>query len=70
MTPSPALAKLWDAHDALCDVAQFTNGRDLKDYATDNLLRAAVERKLEIAGEALNQMRALDPELASRGPAV
>ena len=62
------MAKLWDAHDALGDVAQFVAGRNSEDYASDKMLRAAVERKLEIAGEALNQMRAIDPELASIVP--
>ena len=64
------MARLWDAHDALGDLAQFVEGRSFHDYTADTMLRAAAERKLEVAGEALNQLRALDPELASRVPRI
>jgi len=38
-------------------------GRDLADYAADELLRSAVERKFEIMGEALNRIRQDDPDV-------
>ena len=34
------------------------------------MLRSAVERQLEIAGEALRQLRGVDPELAARIPEI
>ncbi len=68
MTRNRALAKLWDAHDGLCDVAQFVEGHTLEDYLANKMLRSAVERKLEIAGEALSKLRELDPEIAGRVP--
>lgn len=53
---------------------RFTAGRDFDDYLADELLRAAVERQLTIIGEALSQLRRIDPDAASGiaavGPAV
>lgn len=54
-------------HDiiAACDaVAQFINGADRSTYATNLMLRSAVERQLLIAGEAVNSIRRMDPMLA------
>jgi uncharacterized protein with HEPN domain len=53
---------LFDLIAACSDVAQFTAGRALEDYLASELLRAAVERKFEIIGEALVRLRAKDPE--------
>jgi uncharacterized protein with HEPN domain len=46
------MARLWDMLDAARAVAQFTQGRRFEDLLSDRMLRAAVERNLEIAGEA------------------
>jgi uncharacterized protein with HEPN domain len=59
---------LWDACDAAENVLRFTQGRTFEEYSSDLLLRSAVERQLEIVGEALNQMSRRDPELASKIP--
>lgn len=46
-----------------CDEAMaFAAGRTLDDFLSDRLLRAAIERKMSIIGEALFQARRFDPE--------
>jgi len=44
---------------------EFTAGKQFADYATDNMLSAAVEREFEIIGEALGQLARLDEGLAA-----
>nr|WP_238598751.1 DUF86 domain-containing protein [Saccharothrix sp. ALI-22-I] len=44
---------------------QFSAGKSFTDYESDAMLRSAVERQFEIIGEALNQLRKVDAELAS-----
>jgi hypothetical protein len=61
-------AYLWDAVQALSHVEQFTRDRTFEDYEADVLLRSGVERQLEIAGQALNQLSRLDADLAARIP--
>lgn len=61
-------AFLWDVRENSDAIAQFVRGREQKDYLADSMLRAAVERKLEIIGEALNQLSKVAPELAARVP--
>ncbi len=56
---------LWDAHLATGRVIEFTTGKNFADYEADALLRSGVERQLEIAGEALAQLRRLDAETAA-----
>jgi uncharacterized protein with HEPN domain len=46
-------------------IARFTAGRSFEDYLTDPMLRAAVERKFEVIGEALTQLAKRDPARAS-----
>jgi len=53
---------LWDAHRAAGRVAAFTSGKSFEQYQADVLLRSAVERQLEIVGEALNQLHRVDPD--------
>ncbi len=43
---------LWDMLEAARKVRQFVAGKTLHDYSRDEVLQAAVERKLEIIGEA------------------
>ena len=43
---------LWDMLDAAGKIRQFIAGKSLHDYSRDEMLQAAVERKLELLGEA------------------
>ena len=45
-------------------VARFTRGKTFEDYQADELLRSGVERQLAIVGEALGQLRRIDPATA------
>ena len=47
---------LWDVRQAADNIAAFAHGRDFADYEADLMLRSAVERQFEIAGEALNPL--------------
>ena len=53
---------------ALERVPRFMAARTLKAYLADELCQSAVERQLEIAGDALGQLRKLDPDLFARVP--
>ena len=63
-----ARAFLWDVADQVGQALRFVAGHSREDYLDNELLRAAVERKLQNAGEALSQLRSLAPELAARVP--
>jgi uncharacterized protein with HEPN domain len=53
---------------ALRRVAKFMGKRSLRDYLADELCQSAVERQLEIAGDALGQLRKLDAVLFGKIP--
>lgn len=57
---------LWDMQRAARRVQDFTRGRTREQFATDVMLRSAVERQFEIVGEALTVLRKLDGPTASR----
>jgi uncharacterized protein with HEPN domain len=59
-------AYLWDIDQAAHDIQVFTQGKQLSDYQNDSMLRAAVERRFEVIGEALAQALRVYPELADR----
>jgi uncharacterized protein with HEPN domain len=46
------MGRLWDMLDSSRAVMAFTQGRCLADLLADRMLRSAVERGLEIVGEA------------------
>lgn len=60
-----AQALVWDARDAARRIARFTAGKVFDDYLGDELLRAGVERQFAIVGEALGQLRKVDPATAA-----
>jgi uncharacterized protein with HEPN domain len=49
-------------------VPKFLNQRSLDEYLDDELCQSAIERQLEIAGDALGQLRKLDAQLFARIP--
>jgi uncharacterized protein with HEPN domain len=53
---------------ALECVPRFLAGRTMEAYLADELCRSAVERQMEVAGDALGQLRKLDPGLFARIP--
>jgi len=63
-------AFLWDVREAAQAIQSFTTGLDVKGYVSNELVQAAVERKFEVIGEALNQLAKLDSAMAARIPDV
>jgi uncharacterized protein with HEPN domain len=63
-------AWLEDVIGAIDHIASFVQGRRLEDYGADIMFRSAVERQLEIAGEALVQFTRETPALAARIPDI
>lgn len=61
---------LWDAAAAADRIARFVAGQSFETYQGNELLRAAVERQFEIIGEALAQLRKLDPAFADSVPEI
>lgn len=59
-------AALWDAAEAARLIREFATGRTEADFTSDLIIRSAIERQLEILGEALNRLRRDDPETAGR----
>lgn len=59
---------LWDMREAADAIVGFTAGMESSGFAESALVRAAVERKFEIIGEALSQLSKRDPALARRVP--
>jgi uncharacterized protein with HEPN domain len=54
---------LQDILDQANEIQSFTVGLTFQTYQLDRKTQAAVERKFEIIGEALNRIRAADEEL-------
>jgi uncharacterized protein with HEPN domain len=47
---------VWDMLDAAKAIREFITGRSYQDYLVDRMLRGAVERHLEIIGEAAGKV--------------
>ncbi len=60
-----ANAYLWDIAAAAESIRAFTIGKSLADYQADEMLRAAVERKFGIIGEALSQLLRFFPQFGA-----
>ncbi len=61
-----AKAYLWDIANAASSIEAFTGEKDLEAYQNDDMLRAAVERKFGIIGEALSQLFRDFPQFRSQ----
>jgi len=61
-------AFLWDVRESTLAIESFTQGMDAAAYEANPMAQAAVERKFEIIGEALNQLSKLDAAMAARIP--
>ena len=57
---------LYDIQQAADLIAQFTVGKEFKDYQREPMLRLAVERAFAIIGEALSRLSKLDSALVTR----
>lgn len=66
--PHDAKACLFDILQAAADIQGFTSGLTKAEYLADARTQAAVERKFEIIGEALNRITRLDWPLAETIP--
>ena len=55
---------LYDIKTSIDSIYEFIgNNTELSDYQNDKLLRRAVERELEIIGEAMNRIMKVAPEI-------
>ena len=65
--PRTDAAWLWDMLEAARAIQQFIASKSFADYEADLLLRSAVERQLEIIGEAA---RHISTELRTQHPEI
>ena len=63
-----ARKRLKDISDACAAAGRFSEGKDFAVYQEDEMLRAAVERKLEIIGEAFAKLESTEPEVTEKFP--
>ena len=54
---------LHDIQEAGEDIMEFTKGMSMQDYSDSSLVKAAVERKFAVIGEAFVRLREESPEL-------
>lgn len=59
-------AFLFDIYDSAAFLLGFTQNEDFNRYQKDRAFRRAIERELQIIGEALFQLAKLDSALAAR----
>jgi len=64
--PHSSAKLLQDILDAGRAVRQFVANHTLAEYRENLMLRSAVERQLEIVGEAMNRLDRLDPDMLQR----
>ena len=59
---------LFDVQEAGRLITVFVEGKSFEDYLDDPMLRSAVERQLEIVGEAIGKLRNSAPKVAEAIP--
>jgi len=69
MQPESA-ALLWHVHATATRITEFIVGLDADGYTADELRRSAVDRQLEIVGEALKNLRNVDPDASRQIPEI
>jgi uncharacterized protein with HEPN domain len=57
---------LYDIVNSCEFVLEMTNGKTVEDYKRERIFRSALERELQIIGEAMLQLDAISPEIAER----
>ena len=57
---------LFDIVDSAREIKEYTNGLDFPDFQGNRMVQAAVERKFEIIGEALNRIGHSNPDILKR----
>jgi uncharacterized protein with HEPN domain len=68
--PPETAKRLWDAAEACRRIEEFVRGKSQRDFESSELLRSAVERQLEIIGEALNKASMHWPQLSFEVPEI
>lgn len=68
--PPEAAKRVWDAAEACRKIESFVGGKTRDEFVRSALLQAAVERQLEIIGEALNKASAFWPRLGFDLPEI
>lgn len=48
------------------EIKEFTSNKDYDKYSKDRLLKAGVERKFEIIGEAMNRIKNQDDDILEK----
>jgi|CXWL01.1.fsa_nt_gi uncharacterized protein with HEPN domain len=56
----------WNMLDSCQFVLELTTGKSIEDYKGDRVFRSAIERELQIIGEALMQLKFRNPEAAAK----
>jgi len=57
---------LVDVFDAARDIAEFSDDLSFEEYQSNKLVKAAVERKFEIIGEAVSRLCKYSPAVAKQ----
>ena len=60
--------RLTNVLNACRSIETFITGKDFAKFQSDDMLQSAVERKLEIIGEAFVKLEICDPELSQKFP--
>ena len=59
---------LYDIRSSAEFLLEFTTDKTVNDYSQDRAFRSAIERELQVIGEAVMQLERVAPEVASRIP--
>lgn len=65
-----ARKRIYDALQACLAIEQFTAGADFTNFMANAMMRSAVERQIEIIGEALNLAQQADTTLEEKLPEI